>query len=169
MTLMHSLRTHTKGDCDLRPRPTGRSGLAHLVLLAHLRDVPKREDTEEPKFWVLVGGEPDQPKAALGSHGYSGRGRNALAQGLSFSPPDRAFCVVQPAALITPQMSARSARPSDQGQTAWRMSETAAAVETPHYDVNLSHVGYFVLNATGLERLIDATTPDGGTVRRRLS
>lgn len=40
MTLMHSLRAHTKGGGDLRPRPTGRSGLAHLVLLAHSRDVP---------------------------------------------------------------------------------------------------------------------------------
>ena len=79
MTLMHGLRTHTEGGCDLGPRPTGRSGLAHLVLLAHLRDVPKREHTEEPKFWVLVGGKPDQPKAALDGHGYSGRGRNALA------------------------------------------------------------------------------------------
>jgi hypothetical protein len=49
--------------------------LAYLVLLARLRDVPKRDHTEEPKLRVLVGGEPDQPKPALGGHGHSGRGR----------------------------------------------------------------------------------------------
>lgn len=28
------------------------------------------------KLWILVGGEPDQPKAAFGGHRCSGRGRN---------------------------------------------------------------------------------------------
>lgn len=41
MALMHRLRAHTKGRRDLRPGPTRGAGLAHLMLLAHLRDVPK--------------------------------------------------------------------------------------------------------------------------------
>jgi hypothetical protein len=101
MTLMYSLRANPESRCDLRPRPTRRSGLAHLVLLAHLRNVPKRYHTEEPKLWVLVDGEPDQPKASLGGHCHSRRDRNSPGEFPPCGRPDRIFCTTHQPALIT--------------------------------------------------------------------
>lgn len=62
---MHSLRADVQRGRDLGPRPPRGAGSCHLVLLAHLRDLPQGEHTDKADLGIFVGGQTDNSEPAL--------------------------------------------------------------------------------------------------------